>query len=131
MVTLTYALKINHTVFVSMLSRIQRSTHFFKQLLALPQTSGRLFITKTGPCTYARIHCLRFGKMSTNSRKKKRHSPIKLLQDWLETAGVTTTHNIYQRVKTHMTNTISSTRREQTPVAGCLRCADVTVDQHN
>lgn len=66
---------------------MQRSTHFFKQLQALSQTNGRLFITKIGPCTYTRIHCLCFaGKMSTNLRKK-RQSPLKFLKDWPRSSG--------------------------------------------
>lgn len=68
-------------------SPMQQSTHFFKQLQALPQTSVRLFITKIGPRMYSRTHCLCFtGKMSTNLRKK-RQSPIKLLHGWLRTSG--------------------------------------------
>lgn len=139
-VTLTYALKINHTVSVTMLSRIQRSTHFFKQLQALPQTNGRLFITKIGPCTYTGTHCLCFaGKMSTNLRKKKAKGLSNYCEiGWepLETTGATMTFNIYRREKTNLTKYYFFVEKEIDSCCWVLQMhekerADVTLDQHN
>lgn len=117
-VTLTTALKISHTVFVTMLSPVQCSTHFFKQFQALPQTSSRLFITKIGHCTYTHTLSLLCWE-NVNQLKKNTHTdPSQALTDYSKIGWkpleilVAKPFTIFPRKRKHIwQNTVSWTRQ--------------------